>query len=179
MDHIYQLHQLMRKEKIILSYEGEFTQEITKAVLSMAEKNLDYVGEEISVKRKVFNVMVECLQNVVKHADEVKDYENSAVFVIGKEDDEYSISSGNYMLSKNVEPLQNKLEHVNTLDKDGLKNLYREIIKEGTLSDKGGAGLGFIDMARKSGNKLLFNFHKVNDEHSFFTLKTRIARIKQ
>ena len=59
------MHQMMLKNNVILVYEGEFTQEITKSVLAMAERNMDSVGEESGIKRKVFNVMVECLQNIV------------------------------------------------------------------------------------------------------------------
>ncbi len=64
------MHQMMLKNNIILVYEGEFTQEITKSVLAMAERNMDSIGEDSGIKRKVFNVMVECLQNIVKHGEE-------------------------------------------------------------------------------------------------------------
>jgi glycosylphosphatidylinositol transamidase (GPIT) subunit GPI8 len=70
MKFIYEMHQMMLENNIILVYEGEFTQEITKSVLAMAERNMDSIGEESGIKRKVFNVMVECLQNIVKHGDE-------------------------------------------------------------------------------------------------------------
>ncbi|MCZ6898904.1 MAG: DUF6272 family protein, partial [Bacteroidetes bacterium] len=45
-----------------------------------------------------------------------------------------------------------------------------------TLSEKGGAGLGFVDMARKSGHKLEFGFETMNDEFSFFSLKSVISK---
>ena len=44
----------MHNNQVILAYEGEFTQEITKAVLKMAETNLQTANEESSIKRKVF-----------------------------------------------------------------------------------------------------------------------------
>lgn len=176
MDFIYGLHKTMNAHKLILAYEGEFTQEITKSVLSMAERNLDSQGEESSTKRKVFNVMVECLQNIVKHADEMEGEAEDAIFLIGKEKESYVISSGNYMYAENVDGLKSKLDEINSLDKDGLKQLYKEIIKGGSLSEKGGAGLGFIDMARKSGNKLIYNFEKLDDTLAFFSLQTKIVR---
>src|ERR1700742_3225176 len=98
MKYVFDLHNLMVKKQLILVYEGEFTQEITKSVLSMAERNLESVGEEEGIKRKVFNVMVECLQNICKHTDQYLDLNNgkeTAVFIIGKESSEYSIISGN------------------------------------------------------------------------------------
>lgn len=163
----------------MLIYEGEFTQEITKAVLAMAEKNLDSIGEESNIKRKVFNVMVECLQNICKHSDSIPSQkEKDAIFMIGKEDGGYMITSGNYILKENVEALTRKLEQINSLDKDGLKALYKDLITNGEMSDKGGAGLGFVDIARKSGQKLGYDFQPVNDQFSFFSFVTQIARVK-
>lgn len=181
MKYIYELHKTMVTRKLMLVYEGEFTQEITKSVLSMAERNMDSIGEESGIKRKVFNVMVECLQNIVKHADEfsaVTDTRNSAIFMIGKENDDYVITSGNPIKGDKVDLLRNKLDEINSLDKEGLKALYKEIIKNGDLSDKGGAGLGFVDMARKSGQKLEYDFEPLENNVFFFSLKTTISRTK-
>ena len=177
MKHVYLIHKTMSEHNLILVYEGEFTQEITKSVLSMAEKNLDSIGEEQNIKRKVFNVMVECLQNICKHADSMKrEEERRAIFMIGKENDAYEITSGNYILNSSIEGLKAKLDQINNLDKEGLKVLYKDLIKTSELSDKGGAGLGFVDIARKSGQKLGFDFEPVNEENSFFSFKTKIIR---
>lgn len=176
MKYIFDLHQTMLEQNLILVYEGEFTQEITKSVLSMAERNMDSSGEESSIKRKVFNIMVECLQNIVKHAENIE-HNHSAVFMIGKQDNQYIILSGNPIQNEHVNNLKNKLDEINSLDKDGLKKLYKDIIKNTEISDKGGAGLGFVDMARKSGRKLEYQFLETKNEHSFFCLKTSIARV--
>lgn len=180
MDIVYQMHELMLKTKTILVYEGEFTQEITKSVLAMTERNMESIGEEFSIKRKVFNVMVECLQNIVKHSEEyIADDKrtNAAIFMIGKDMDAYVIVSGNPVRNSDVESLRSRLEKINSLDKDGLKALYKEIIQSDSgLTDRGGAGLGFVDMARKSGKKLEFNFYPLDESFSFFTLKTTVAR---
>lgn len=175
MKYIFNLHQTMQDHHLILVYEGEFTQEITKSVLAMAERNMDSSGEESSIKRKVFNVMVECLQNIVKHAGDVES-DHSAIFMIGKKEDEYLIVSGNPVANDIAGKLKEKLEQINSLDKDGLKALYKDIIRNTEISDKGGAGLGFVDMARKSGNPLEFDFVDMDGNHSFFCLKSRIGR---
>lgn len=180
MKYIYDMHQMMLKNNVILVYEGEFTQEITKSVLAMAERNMDSVGEESGIKRKVFNVMVECLQNIVKHGDEKGAGEiniNTAIFMIGKHEDSYIITSGNPIKNEYINELSGKLDGINSLDKDGLKKLYKEIIKGGSgLTEKGGAGLGFVDMARKSGQKLEYGFESIGEGHSFFSLKTTVPR---
>lgn len=182
MRFIYDLHQSMITHNVILVYEGDFTQETTKSILSMAERNLESSGEESGIKKRIFNVMVEALQNIVKHSDEVevdKSKSHAAIFLIGNEQSRYSIMSGNPVRNENIPGLRSALEKINSLDKDGLKELYKDIIKNTTLSEKGGAGLGFVDMARKSGEKLEWEFVNVNNEFSFFCLKVNIARAKE
>ena len=182
MEYVFDLHKTMFSKQLVLIYEGEFTQEITKSVLSMAERNLESTGEEEGIKRKVFNEMVECLQNICKHTEaQIKEQNEreSAIFLIGKENGNYNIISGNSIQKKNIPGLTDKLNLINSLDKDGLKSLYKEIISNTELSDKGGAGLGFVDMARKSGQKLGFSFHDIDSENSFFVLKVVIGRDKE
>ncbi|NIK73726.1 hypothetical protein FHS56_001239 [Thermonema lapsum] len=181
MKYVFDLHKTMLAHNLILVYEGEFTQEITKSILAMAERNMDAIGESSGVKRKVFNVMVECLQNIVKHAEDLNErgedgLRNNAIFLLGKSVSQYLINSGNPVRNESIEFISSKIDQVNALDKEGLKELYKEVIKKGEISEKGGAGLGFIDMARKSGQKLEYSFEPINDEFSFFSLQITVPR---
>ena len=184
MNFIYDLHRTMMAQKLILVYEGDFTQETTKSILSMAERNLDSSGEDSGIKRKVFNVMVEALQNIVKHSSEQglqagSLISKSAIFMISKEDSRYCVLTGNPIAKANVAKLTANLNDLNSKDKDGLKEMYKEIIKNTQISEKGGAGLGFVDMARKSGEKLEFTFANMDAEYDFFCLKVKISREKE
>ncbi len=184
MNYIYDLHRTMMAQKLILVYEGDFTQETTKSILTMAERNLDSSGEESGIKRKVFNVMVEALQNIVKHSSEQglkagSLISKSAIFMISKHDDRYCVLTGNPIEKSSVASLTAGLENINSKDKEGLKEMYKEIIKNTQISEKGGAGLGFVDMARKSGEKLEFMFAEMDPNYDFFCLKVNIPREKE
>lgn len=170
MGYIYDLHKRLMDENLILVYEGEFTQEITKSVLAMAERNMNVLGEISTIRKKVFNIMIECLQNLVKHSSK------SSIFMIGKHEDDYIIGSGNPVTKEEAATIAEKINYVNGLNRDELRSLFREIVKIGELSDKGGAGLGFIDMVRKSGEKLLFDFQAVDEDMTFFSLLLRVRR---
>ena len=56
-----------------------------------------------------------------------------------------------------------------------LKELYRGILDVGTVTSGNGAGLGLIDLARKSGRKVSYNFEEIDDKFSFFTLMVTFA----
>lgn len=125
--------------------------------------------------------MVECLQNIVKHAEDLNEKEegglrNNAIFLLGKNATEYIVTSGNPVRNSTIDFISGKLDQVNALDKEGLKELYKEVIKKGEISEKGGAGLGFIDMARKSGRKLEYSFEAINDDFAFFSLQITVPR---
>ena len=175
------MKQKMKKNKVNLAYEGEITHQITKAFTSLTETNMSAEEDYNSVQKKVFHVMVECLQNISKHADQrsvVSSKDGRGLFLVSKGEEEYNVTTGNVIKNDKVESLKKMLENINNLDKEGLKQIYKQQIKEGRLSEKDGAGLGFIDIARKTGEKLIYSFLPIDDESSFFILISTISRKK-
>jgi len=179
----YSYYKNMQQNNIIFVYQGEVTADLVSSILHMMENKLDGDGEDKKIKKKVFNVMVECLQNVYHHLDslEITNEESdindrTALLMIGKEDTDYYVITGNHILNNRVNNIRTRLEKVNSCDREELKNLYQSILNEGEFSEKGTAGLGMIDIARKSGQKLGFDFHPVNDKYSFFSLEAKVSR---
>lgn len=179
---IYSFYRKMEHNDIMLSFKGDVTSEMLTSMLQIIEAKLNNLGEPAKMKRKVYNVLVECLQNLYHHRDEMKrsgiDEESSAIFMIGKNDKGYNIVTGNYILTKRVDKLQSRIDMVNSLDKDGLKTLYKEVLNNDERSDKGGGGLGIIDIARKSGEHLVYDFMEVDSKYSFFSLYIKITQQK-
>lgn len=182
LDFVYDFYVKMKKNNINLAYEGEITHQITKAFTSLTESSMAKEEDDNAVQKKVFHVMVECLQNISKHAGNrnniITSKDGRGIFMISKGESEYNVTTGNIINNDKVPKLQKMLENINSLDKDGLKKLYKQQMREGRLSDRGGAGLGFIDIARKTGQKLIFSFLKINEERSFFVLTSTISRLK-
>ncbi len=182
LDFVYDFYVKMKKNNINLAYEGEITHQITKAFTSLAENNMTLDNDPNSVQKKVFHVMVECLQNISKHAEARVDVESAkdgrGIFLVSKDDDEYNITTGNVIKNDKVNGLRKMLENINNLDPVGLKQLYKQQMREGRLSPKGGAGLGFIDIARKTGEKLVYSFLEIDEENSFFVLTSTVSRQK-
>lgn len=180
LDFVYDFYIKMKSRDVNLVYEGEITHQITKAFTSLTESKMLREEEPNSVQKKVFHVMVECLQNISKHAEHKTEFETTkegrGIFMISKNADEYLVTTGNIIPTEKIEPLRLMLDNINSLDKEGLKRLYKQQIREGRLSEKGGAGLGFIDIAKKTGQKLDFHFLKIDDKEAFFVLTSAISR---
>ena len=150
---VYDFYVKMKAQEVNLVYEGEITHQITKAFTSLTESKMLKEEEPNSVQKKVFHVMVECLQNISKHADghmvDATTKEGRGIFMVSKGENEYNVTTGNTIPTHKIAELKEMLENINSLDKVGLKKLYKQQIREGRLSEKGGAGLGYIDIAKE------------------------------
>jgi hypothetical protein len=177
---LLELYNLMDEDNVILSYRGDVSSELVTSVLSIVETKMDKMEEPSKVRKKVYNVLVEALQNLYHHIAENpslsgKEEVSSVIFLIGKGDNDYVICTGNYMENENVSELKARIDKINELNPVELKAFYKEILNNGEMSAKGGGGLGMIDIARKSGHKLEYNFKQVDDQHTFYSLMVKIG----
>ncbi len=155
-------------------YRGRFTQKITDSILALTESNLSTNEQSSKMKKRVYLILVEGLQNITRHQDDTgnNSSEGYGMFVIQREDEKYYITTGNLIEKKSIKHIKDLIDKINSLEKEELKEYYKHVLEEGRLSDKGGAGLGLIDMAKKSGNKLSYDFKDISEKHSYFYLHT-------
>lgn len=174
---IFDLYRQMNHYSLSYIYRGGFSIDLSNKILSLAETNMENHSESSSTKKKVYFIMLESLQNITRHQDikTKESIDNSSFFVIQRLVNDYYITSGNIVENKNIESLKSKLSKVNSLDKESLKEYYKEILSQGEFSTKGGAGLGLIEMARKSGNKLVYDFKEINTDLSNFYFQIKVS----
>ena len=169
----------MQRDDLNYIYRGAFSQNITDGILSLTEANMEKAGESSKIKKRVFTIMVEGLQNITRHQEvdeKVTTNDEKGIFFLQDIEDRYFITTGNPILKENIEKLKDQLNTINSLSRDELKEYYKEVLNDNVISDKGGAGLGLIEMARKSGNSLIFDFVDLSENYSYFYLNTAISQ---
>jgi len=178
LDFVYELFCQTQADELNYVYRGAFTQNITDNILALAEIGLDKAGESQKIKRRVYLIMVEGLQNITKHQDsKTQAFDKSGFFHILKKGSTFFITTANLIQNEKREVLTSHLERINNLEKEDLKKFYKQVLTKGEISSKGGAGLGLIEIARKSGRKLSYDFKSFNDEFCFFYLHTEVGTI--
>ena len=173
---VYNYYRRMEDEQVILSFKGEFSAELLTSILHIMESKMLELSIPMQMKKRVFNVLVECFQNLYHHID--KGYsdapmdaaKNSALVMVKYVDNKIMVLTGNYIPKVSTHDLKQKLVLVNELDEKELRELYQQRLLNNSVSQKGTAGLGIIDLARKSKNELGYEFVEVNDDYSFFCL---------
>jgi len=166
----------LSKGDVILAYKGSITSEMINDILEGVEKKLEDADEDSKLRKKIYNILVESLQNLfhhieITHEGILEELEPKfGVLVVIRENDSYKVITGNFINSRRIKFLKEKIDKINSLSKDELKDMYKFILNHQKLSAKGGGGLGLVDIARKSGNKLEYDFHNYNDDYYFFNL---------
>jgi hypothetical protein len=120
-----------------------------------------------------FLILVELLQNVSRHNIQENGFKDGIFMITEAEDNQYWTSVGNIVDTETMELLKGKLDSLNAMDAMDLKKAYKKTLREGSFSDKGGAGLGLIEIARKSSDKLGYSFDDMGDGKHFFTFNVK------
>lgn len=166
----------------VIDFVGEINPEIISSTLEQIESYFDTMDVKGSVRKKVYNVVVECFQNLFHHSDvapsEFVDgvsYSKFGTLMVVKDGTFYRITTGNFIKSDKQLMLKDRIDQLNSLSDLEIKTLYRDILSNDEYSNKGGGGLGMLDIVRKTGNKLEYQFFPASSGHLFFTMDVYIS----
>ena len=162
--------------RLLLLHKGNIFPSLINLIIEALEQSVTDMEEDRKVKRKLTNVFIEAFQNVGYHADKLTNQANGEVILVMSLENHYKITTGNYVKTENVENLKKQLNSINQMDSDQIRKAYKQVLSSEGHSEKGTAGLGFMDIARKTGQKLFYRFEEHDDQLSFFTFEARIPK---
>ena len=182
LDRVFDLYDALEKQRIMLSFKGNLSPDLVTALLGLVERKMEAIEGDPRMRKRVFNVVMECLQNLYHHNTKapVKDGavgtdEAQGVIMIAHGEKGYSVLTGNFMASDEVNGLKNHLDRINGCEPEQLRDLYKETLNDGRYGKAGGGGLGIIDIARKSGRKLEYGFVPQDEASAFFSLNENVT----
>jgi hypothetical protein len=162
--------------KPILSYEGPFS--FSTIDLLLSEFKIAAMEHELpfGTYKRMIGIMIEALENITKYSDQIGCEGNGKngfcpSCYINCNSKEIELITRNPVKNKDVEPLRQKIDRVNSRNQEELKELYLSTINDGKFSSRGGAGLGFIEMAKTTGNSLEYRFEQLSGAYSLYTFR--------
>ncbi|MFL5763985.1 MAG: SiaB family protein kinase [Bacteroidia bacterium] len=157
------------RDRFSLVYMGEFDDNMTSALMRSNEMSIQ---ENKGFRKKLSYMVVECFQNIIRHADKpellTQTTNKPKIFILRNIGNVHYISSTNLVENEKRENLQIKLRTINVLSAEDLREVYIGAMINNEISEKGGGGLGLIEMARKSGAPLEYAFDVINYFFSIF-----------
>ncbi|MDR0464992.1 MAG: SiaB family protein kinase [Treponema sp.] len=178
-------HNMLNDKKINLVYSGPLWSEGIGVLAGTLKERMEHDKVPLNTSQEIFSVFVEQLNNMLMYSEEKEIFDNTGggspesvkgTFILGKDGNTFFIQTGNVMKSKNIEMVRNRIDYLNTLDKKDLRSFYKEQMRS---SDKNaaskGAGLGFIEIARRISSKIIYSFTPYGDDLTFFALYVTIG----
>ncbi len=161
-------------EDSIFDYMGKIEDDNVTEILMCIEQILKAKDESPKVFRKIFNILVELVQNLYHHGEVPSDFDVSykkfGVLILRDEGTQYRICAGNFIKIDGLRVIRDRIDQINTLSSTETQSLYRIILGNEEFSEKGGGGLGMVDIARKSGNNMEYQFYDYNPNYLFLAI---------
>ena len=176
VDQHLDIDRMMSDNELILAYRDHITESAVQQLLSIAELKLVQTSDDKRLRKRVFHILVECLQNIVNHAVDGTDSAKS-LLLIGRRKGEFFIVTGNRIDASNVARFEERLNEINSWDHSDIREIYSEKLGRSQYSAKGGAGLGLIDIYKRSGKKIKHSFRKIDEKTSFLSLHVSVGNV--
>jgi hypothetical protein len=168
------------REGIIFSYSGAISYNLLTRISSAIREDFLNLKEDSKELFNIYTVFVEILQNIMNYSvDRISINEKSigkGICVIKYDifNQQYSVSSGNFILKENEEAIKEKIDKLNSLNKNELREYFKEARKSGKDAHTKGAGLGLIEIKRKTTGNLEYKISEIDNNLSYFELKANI-----
>lgn len=176
---LFKYYEEMRKEGVILYFNGPVSQAVVESIAGLMRSKMQAEEAGLGAVQRVFAVLVEQMQNIVRYSSE-RDIDSSdfqgemaqGQVVVGREaDGRFFVACGNKILTEDSGVLAEQINRLQTMSQDELKTYYKERRKSSQSSSSKGAGLGFVEMARKASQPLAYDIVSVDGDTSFFSMK--------
>ena len=163
----------MAADRLMFAYRGLVTNKNSAFLLSLLDKEMEQSDFSFIGRKRLFIFVLEDLQNITRHTLKTG-HEVGSIVVYSKTEGGYTVSTGNAMTRDEVPDLRRRLEEINKMDPEQIKEVYRTVLQVSDITEKGGAGLGLLEMARKTGNRLDFDFSPLDARHDYFILSKTV-----
>lgn len=172
-----EIQNVLGSSGISICFSGRFSQGLIEEIGDAVKQHMENEERPKNDIFNVFSIFVEQSQNIKNYVISKEGspgfsrIANSAIICIGQEESRYFIWSGNVMENCDIASLQEKLNKVVPASKDELKKLYKEQLKRELAPGQTGAGVGLIDIAKRSSLPLEFSIETLDETYSLFELK--------
>lgn len=178
---LFNLRECFARKKIIFCYSGPMSQELMVEIGNTLKSKMKQEAFSRSVVAKTFAILVEQVQNIIRYSTEHTSIEtldetklSSGIVAVGYENDCYYVSSGNMIHKKDKDRIAMMINKINGMSQEEKKAFYKEVRKKEPDENSRGAGLGFIEMARKSEHPVDYDFIDVDNGFCFFSIRLNI-----
>ena len=171
---LFSLRAHFDRNRILLSFNGPISRSLIEEIGNALRNYLQADNALPTAAMDVFSIYIEMTQNIRHYAQSrgYDDVESAATVVVARDaHDRYIVQAGNQGETADGEALLARVNQLAGMDKAQLKAAYKTQLRQPREGDaSSGAGLGLIDVARKSSLPLKASLSPIDGQRAFFSL---------
>ena len=164
-------HKLLEQRRTFFCYSGLLSEDVLSTFSGIVREQMSEMEDDAEITKRVFGIFVEQAQNVIRYSKDRIAEGGTGTVAISRAEDGFLIEAINPMDHENAAGLQKNLDELKAMDNKELRKAYKQRLREGPPEGSKGAGLGFIEMARKADR---FEFDFVGSTELLFVFKVWI-----
>ena len=177
---LFQYYRKMCERNIVLDFQGAISQDMLVGMAELIKSKFSQEFGRANIVKKIFAVFIEMAQNIAFYSAERVNLDTrhvdvgAGIIVVTEKEHVYTVTSGNMVANDAVADIIAHCNVINKMNREELKQFFKQKIKSNREIGKRGAGVGLIDIARKSGNPIMYEVTSIDDDNSFLVLSVKI-----
>lgn len=176
---MHRVYEDLAGHRLAFIYSGSFPDEHTAGLITLGEEIVAMRAPEKGSRNKLAFVLVEAYQNIVRHRagipEDLSRTSGRCLFMIMDGQDHQEVVALDPVPKEEVPALDHQLGALRDKGPAQLKEMFLGRLRNEQRSARGGAGLGLIEMSRRSGNRLEHAFMPLDEGHDMFLLRARLG----
>ncbi len=168
----------MGSEDRILFYKGIIEYKTVNSLIKQLQEEFSRRSLPIQLYKKALVAMIEMLENIYKYCDagciEKIDPKYFPEIEIRKEGDKFILMAANPIFVEHGEALHERLKELTKFNHAEVLEVYKKTLMNGMFSDKGGAGLGLLEIARIASGQIIYSFKPIDADHEYYTIQVTV-----
>ncbi len=155
-----------------LHYSGPVDYEKLNILLKELMQAGEFAELDKVTGKRVYGIVVEILENIIKYSESEipAKHAGEPTISIEKKCGRIFIKADNAIRTADAEKIIHKIDEVNNLSENALKDLFRKRVNEESKKDATGAGLGLILIKLKSGSEISYTIRKLEEGFDFLEI---------
>jgi hypothetical protein len=168
----------MPESGLFLDYTGPLDFKKIDLLLKKFKNNKEFTRLQKTTRKRVYAILVESLENIARHSvSEIPGSTRRDPYIsVGKLNDRIVVNAGNMVANEKTAKLKERVDYINLLNEEDLLSFYERKINQELLPDEKGAGLGFMLIRLKSGNKIEYNLKETDNKFSYFEIQILVNK---
>ncbi|PID28593.1 MAG: hypothetical protein CSB55_04480 [Candidatus Cloacimonadota bacterium] len=179
---LYSLYSQKNLSDTMMFFKGSISEYILSGMTECLIANL-YDKTEKGESKKILSVFIELAQNINRYSiDRIQEHNEEpakdigvGIIVFNQTRDNYIMIAGNAVSREMSDKLKKHFIFLKSLNEEELKQLRKNKLKNKSKTREKGAGVGLVDIMRKTDN-FDFNINNINDNEYFVNFRASFKK---